>query len=161
MPLLSVFDVAPMVDGRQSANAIKIRRGAARLLRDLGYAVVPELVLADGRRADLLAVGTGGDIVIVEIKSSLADFRADLKWPAYKRACDRFYFASVPEVGDIFPVEEGLIFTDGYDAAFIREAVTQRLSAPARRAIHLRVAQTAARRLHELEDPQPQVSAAL
>ena len=161
MPLLTVFDVAPMVDGRQSPAAIKVRRGAARLLRDLGFAVVPELTLSDGRRADLLGVGVDGEIVIVEIKSSLADFRADLKWPSYKRACDRFFFASLPEVGDIFPPDEGLIMTDGYDAAVVREAVAVRLAAPARRAIHLRVAQTAARRLHELEDPQPQFTVAV
>ncbi len=161
MPLLSVFDIAPMVDGRQSPSAIKVRRGAARLLRDLGFAVVPELTLADGRRADLIGIGVDGEVVIIEIKSSLADLRADDKWPSYKRACDRFFFASLPEVGDIFPPAEGLIMTDGYDAAMVREAVPHRLTAPVRRALHLRVAQTAARRLHELEDPQPQVSIAV
>lgn len=161
MPLLSLFDVAPMVDGRQSPAAIKIRRGTARLMRELGYAVVPELVLADGRRADLVGVGGDGDVMIVEIKSSLEDLRADAKWPSYKRACDRFYFASLPEVGDIFPAGEGLIVTDGYDAAILREAPTERLAAAPRRALHLRVALTAARRLHELEDPQPQISVAV
>lgn len=156
-----MFDIAPMVDGRQSPAALKVRRGAARLMRDMGLAVVPELTLADGRRADLVGIGGAGEIVIVEIKSSVADWRADDKWPSYKRACDRFFFASLPEVGDIFPPTEGLILTDGYEAAVVREAPVERLSASVRRALHLRVAQTAARRLHELEDPQRQVTVAV
>lgn len=154
MPLLSLFDVEPMVDGRQSVAALKVRRGAGRLLRELGFAIVPELTLSSGRRADLVALGVDGEIVIVEIKSCLADLRADAKWEQYRRSCDRLYFASLPEVGDVFPQEEGLILTDGYDAEVVREAPMRRLTAPVRRGLHLRIAQTAARRLHELEDPR-------
>jgi hypothetical protein len=32
-------------------------------------------------------------VLIVEIKSSLADFRADRKWRDYVACCDRLYFA--------------------------------------------------------------------
>ncbi|MEM9223343.1 MAG: MmcB family DNA repair protein [Pseudomonadota bacterium] len=158
MPLLSAFDVEPMVDGRQSAAALKVRRGIFRLLREMGFAAVPELTLPSGRRADLAAIGSNGEIWIVEIKSCLADYRADDKWPSYKTACDRLYFASVPEVGDIFPVSEGLFMTDGYFADIVREAPLRRLSAPARRAMTLRIAQTAARRLHEMEDPSERIA---
>ena len=42
---------------------------------------VNEVTLANGRRADVLAIGRNGEIWIVEIKSSIADFRADQKWP--------------------------------------------------------------------------------
>ncbi|MBJ3775367.1 MmcB family DNA repair protein [Acuticoccus mangrovi] len=161
MPLLSAFDVEPMIDGRQSPAAMKVRRGVARLLRDLGAAVVPEVTLSSGRRADLVALNGRGEIWIVEIKSSLADFRADTKWPHYRTACDRLFFASLPEVGDIFPVEVGLIMTDGYAAEIVREAPLDRLATAARRALTLRIAQTAARRLHELEDPSPRLSVPL
>ncbi len=153
MPLLSAFDIEPLADGRQSPAALKIRRGVCRLLRDLGFGVVPELTLPSGRRADLVAVGPAGEIWLVEIKSCLADFRADAKWPHYRSVCDRLYFATTPEVGDIFPASEGLIVTDGYIAEVLREAPLDRLSAPARRAMILRLAQTASRRLQELEDP--------
>ena len=34
-----------------------------------------EFPLANGRRADVLALGRTGDLVIVEIKSSVADLR--------------------------------------------------------------------------------------
>ena len=47
---------------------------------------VSELPLPSGRRADLVALGRGGEIWIVEIKSSIADFRADQKWMDYRAA---------------------------------------------------------------------------
>ena len=72
------------VDGRQSPAALAIARGTARYLRALGYGVVSELPLPSGRRADLVALGSGGEILIVEIKSSVADFRADQKWMDYR-----------------------------------------------------------------------------
>lgn len=153
MPLLSPFDVEPLVDRRQSEAAMKIRRGVCRLLRELGFGVVPEVTLPSGRRADVMAIGPQGEIWIVEIKSCLADFRADGKWPQYRTACDRLYFATTPEVGDIFPATEGLIVTDGFAAEVLREAPLDRLASATRRALTLRIAQTATRRLHELEDP--------
>lgn len=158
VPLLGFFDVEPFFDGRQSPAAIKVRRGVGRLLRELGFAVVPEVILASGRRADMVALGGGGEVWIVEIKSCLADYRADGKWPDYRAFCDRFFFATLPEVGDIFPASEGLIVTDGYAAEIAREAPVARMASPARRAMTLRLAQTAARRLHELEDPSPRVA---
>ena len=66
-------------DGRQSETALAIARGTARYLHALGYCVVSELPLPSGRRADLVALGGDGEIIIVEIKSSVADFRADQK----------------------------------------------------------------------------------
>src|SRR5690349_24182333 len=53
-----------------------IARGCARYLHALGYCVVSELPLPSGRRADLVALGGDSEIIIVEIKSSVADFRA-------------------------------------------------------------------------------------
>ena len=158
MPMFCAFDVEPMVDGRQSPAALRVRRGVSRLLREMGHGVVPELILPSGRRADLVTLGPDGEIWIVEIKSCLADFRADGKWPQYKAFCDRLFFASTPEVGDIFPVSEGLIMTDGFEAEVLRAAPVTRLAAPARRALTLRIAQTASRRLHEMEDPSPRIA---
>src|ERR1035437_8399838 len=64
------------IDGRQSETALAVGRGTARLLHAHGFCVVSELPLASGRRADLVALDAGGEIWIVEIKSSVADFRA-------------------------------------------------------------------------------------
>ena len=86
------------IDGRQSPTALAVARGTTRLLHSLGLSVVSELALASGRRADLVAIGASGDIWIVEIKSSVADFRADQKWMDYRRHCDRLFFATTLDV---------------------------------------------------------------
>ena len=70
-------------DGRQSETALRIQRGTSRLLREAGFAVLPEFTLASGRRADIAALGGKGDIWIVEIKSSPMDFYSDGKWHEY------------------------------------------------------------------------------
>ena len=82
------------VDGRQSETALAVARGTARLLHAHGFSVVSELGLPSGRRADLVALDAGGEIWIVEIKSSVADFRADQKWQDYRAHCDRLFFAT-------------------------------------------------------------------
>ncbi len=45
--------LTPPVDGRQSERAAAIQRGVGRLLRARGFAIVYELPLATGRRADV------------------------------------------------------------------------------------------------------------
>ena len=80
-------------DGRQSPTALAVARGVRRLLRSLGYSTLPEVALPSGRRADLVAVSGDSAIHIIEIKSCVADFRADQKWPDYRAHCDRLYFA--------------------------------------------------------------------
>ena len=69
--------VAPPADGRRSESALQIARGVRRLLRAKGFSSVTELPLIDGRRADIVAVNGDGEVLIVEIKSSPADLRAD------------------------------------------------------------------------------------
>jgi len=83
-------------DLRQSPTALAVARGTQRLLTALGLTCVSELSLPSGRRADLVALGDGGDVWIVEIKSSIADFRADQKWQDYREHCDRLFFATHP-----------------------------------------------------------------
>ena len=73
----------PLADGRQSETALAVARGVRRLLRARGFSTVTELPLLDGRRADLVALNPDGALWIVEIKSSVADYRADHKWRDY------------------------------------------------------------------------------
>ena len=146
---------SPLVDGRQSEMALAIARGTARYLHALGYCVVSELPLPSGRRADLVALGGDGQIIIVEIKSSVADFRADQKWMDYRRHCDRLFFATHAGVPcDIFPAEAGLIVADAFGASIVSEAPEQRIAAATRRAVTLRFAHAAAFRLQAVADPQ-------
>lgn len=142
-------------DGRQSATALAVCAGTRRLLAGHGFASIAELPLASGRRADLVALSSGGDIWIVEIKSSVADFRADLKWPTYRDYCDRLFFAVPAEFpAAILPEDTGLVIADGYGAALVRNAPEHRLAGARRKAVTLRFAQAAARRLHMLVDPK-------
>jgi hypothetical protein len=146
---------SPLADGRQSEAALAIARGTARYLHALGYCVVSELPLPSGRRADLVALGGDGEIIIVEIKSSVADFRADQKWMDYRRHCDRLFFATHAAVPcDIFPADAGLIVADAFGAAIVSEAPEQRIPAATRRSVTLRFAHAAALRLQAVADPQ-------
>jgi len=125
-----------------------VRRGVQRLLTEMGAHVLPELSLSTGRRADLIALTRQGDIWIIEIKSSIEDFRVDRKWPDYRLHCDRFFFATHPGVpADIFPEECGFILSDGYGAEVMREAPEHRIAAATRKALMLRIARAGAARL--------------
>ena len=136
-------------------TARTVARGVCRLLNGLGQASLTEFTLGTGRRVDVIGLAGDGLITVVEIKSSLADFRADRKWPEYLAFCDRFYFA-VPEdfPQEVLPAEQGLIVADAYSAAILRPSVELTAVAGARRrSVILRFAQTAAGRLHGLTDP--------
>ena len=136
-------------------GATFLARGACRALALLGYVSLVEFPLANGRRADILALGKTGDLVIVEIKSSVADFRADRKWGAYRDFSDRLYFA-VPNdfPRALIPDECGLMVADSFSAVTLRDGGTMRLDASRRRALTMRFARIAATRLHRLLDPE-------
>lgn len=142
-------------DGRQSETALFVARGTRRLLRRLKFSTLTELPLLSGRRADIVALANDGSIHIVEIKSSIADFRADMKWRDYRAHCDRLYFA-IPETvpAEIMPPDAGLIIADAYGAEIVRQAPEHRIAAPTRRAVLIRFAHAAAHRLHGLSDPE-------
>jgi len=142
------------VDGRQSQTALGIARGTTRLLHQLGFSAVSELSLPSGRRADLVALNSSGDVWIVEIKSSIEDFRADQKWMDYRMHCDRLFFATTLEVPcEIFPPDTGLIVADGFGAQIVCEAPEHRLHAATRKSMMLAAARAAALRLQSLIDP--------
>ena len=152
MPIVSPIPLNPLADGRQSERAMVIRRGVQRLLTQMGAAVLPEMSLATGRRADLVALARNGDIWIVEIKSSVQDFRVDHKWHEYRLFCDRFFFATHPDVpAHIFPEECGFMLSDGYGAEILRDAPEHRLPPATRRALLLRIARSGAARLTAAE----------
>jgi hypothetical protein len=147
-------DTVIAFDRRQSPVAAELQRGVCRAFRALGLSVVTELSLANGRRADVVALSPGGDITIVEIKSCLLDYRTDGKWRDYLPFCDRLFFAVMPDFPcDIIPGSAGLILADRFGAEFVREPVEERLSAARRKAMMLCFARSAALRLQLHLDP--------
>jgi hypothetical protein len=120
-------------------------------------ATLTEFTLRSGRRADVIALDEAGDVVIVEVKTSPADLRADGKWPEYLAFCDRFYFAVPAD----FPREAlpadgcGLMVADAYAAEVLRPAPREPLHASRRKALTLRFARVAGQRLLRHLDPGP------
>jgi hypothetical protein len=135
-------------DPAPNGRAADIVRGVQRMFAEAGLASLTEVTLANGRRADVMAVGPKGEIVIVEVKSCLQDFRNDQKWPEYAPYCDRFYFA----IDCDFPQERipggtGLMCCDGFGGAVLRECEPAPLNAARRKAVTLSFARLAAARL--------------
>ncbi len=133
----------------------RLARGVTRMLAAEGWSVLSEVTLKNGRRADLLALSDKGDFLLVEVKSSLADFRSDNKWPDYLPYCDRFAFA-VPEDFPLerLPEEPGLLIADPFSAVQLRAPPEARLAPARRKALQTRFARLAAQRLLSLTDPE-------
>ena len=125
-----------------------VTRGAARLMAQLGHAPLLEAPLPNGRRADVMTLGPRGELAIVEVKSSLEDFRADAKWREYQPYCDAFYFAVAPEFPRaVLPPGPGLIVADGFGGAILAEAPVVPLAPARRKALTLAFARLAAMRV--------------
>jgi hypothetical protein len=128
-------------------TTVAVTRGARRFLRACGFAVIGELPLPNGRRADLVALAPDGALRIIEVKSSRADFQADRKWTDYRDYCDRFYFAAPAELDTgLFPADAGLIVADAHGGMLTREAPILRLAPASRRAMLVRFGALAAER---------------
>ena len=134
--------------------AAEIKRGVRRTLAAHGLSSLTEFTLKGGRRADIIAVDGRGKFTIVEVKSSVADFRTDSKWPEYRDFCDLFYFAVSADFPlELIPESCGLLVADAYEASILRTAPEHPLNAARRRSVLLRFATAVAGRLHRIEDP--------
>jgi len=131
-----------------------IVRGVSRMMLEHGHAPLPEFSLPTGRRLDIAAVTGSGEIVGIEIKVSVDDFRGDMKWPEYLEYCDHYYFA-VPDgfPQEILPDGQGLIIADRFGGAILRPSATSTISAARRKAMLIRFARVAAERHARLLDP--------
>ena len=89
---IHAMDLTGLPLSRPDITAL-LARGVQRLLLDHGLSPLLEVPLANGRRADVMALSPSGEIWIVETKSCLADYACDEKWPDYLEFCERFFFA--------------------------------------------------------------------
>ncbi|MCJ9428231.1 MmcB family DNA repair protein [Kordiimonas marina] len=131
-----------------------ITRGAARLLTELGFAPLAEVPLTNGRRADLVGIGRTGELVVVEVKSGLQDFRSDNKWPEYLAYADRFFFAvdrdfpfEVLDEEASLPARTGIIIADRFGGDIVREAAVHKVNAARRKKLTLSIARLGTSRL--------------
>jgi hypothetical protein len=133
---------------------LAVCRGACRLMRHAGHSVLLEVPLPDGRRADIFAVSRSGEITIVEVKSSIEDWRGDLKWPDYLDWCDQLYFAvpiDFPQA--LIPDHIGLIVADAYGGELLRHPPRRPVASARRKSLLIDCARLAAERLARLDDP--------
>lgn len=136
-----------------SEVAVGVARGVIRLLATMKISALTEMPLRNGRRVDVMGVMPDGRVTVVEIKSSVADFRSDRKWSEYLEFCDFFYFA-VPEdfPNEILPAAPGLIVADRYHGVILRPAPEVQMNGTRRRNVTLRFARAAADRLARVQD---------
>ncbi len=157
MSILSPLPEPPAAMSREAEIRLaeRLARGITRMFEDMGCAAIAEFPLANGRRVDVIALDGQGGTTIVEIKSSVQDFRSDGKWQEYLDFCDRFYFAVATEFPrEILPQEVGLIVADDWQGTILRESPRFAMNGSRRRAQTLRIALTAAQRLRRFTDPR-------
>ena len=132
-----------------------VTRGVCRWLGDHGYAALTEFKLGNGRRADVAVLAPNCTLVMIEVKSTVADFRADNKWLDYVPYCDGFSFA-VPEHFplNVLPETCGILVADSHGASVVRPAPHHRLHAGRGKALTLRFAHGAGQRLMLIMDPR-------
>lgn len=128
-------------------TTLAVTRGAARLMASLGWAPLYEVSLPNGRRADVMALSPKGQLAIVEVKSSVEDYRTDRKWGEYLEFCDEFYFAVAPEFPrEILPDGPGLIVADAFGGAVLTPSPVTPLAGARRKALTLGFGRLAALR---------------
>lgn len=132
----------------------RLARGVVRHLDELGLTSVIEFSPQKGLRVDVIALTKSGEVWIIECKSSREDFLSDQKWERYLPFCERFFWA-VPNSfpAQILPKGHGLILADEYGAEIQCDAPKRALASARRKALMVKLARDASRRLRRFEDP--------
>ncbi len=154
-PSLRRTPPSPRANGHGAAPVTTaLTRGVCRMLAAMGYGTLTEFRLPNGRRVDVIGLGTRGDFTIVEVKSTVEDFRSDRKWPEYLPFCETFYFA-VPEGFplEILPADCGIIVADRFGGVLRRTATVAAVNGARKRRQLVRFAHAASTRLNGLYDP--------
>lgn len=123
----------------------RITKGARLALLDLGYVAICEFTLKIGRRADVCGINEKGEIIILEVKSGLEDFRIDKKWHEYSDYCDLFYFAVDRDFPiDILPPDIGVFVCDEWGGEIMRKSERIPINSARRKSVTLQFARQAA-----------------
>ncbi len=145
----------PRLDLTVPERTAGLHRAVARFCLARRWTPLHEMPIPCGRRLDVMALTPEGCLHAVEVKSCARDFLTDSKWEEYLPWCDRLYFAVDCDFpAELIPEEIGLIVSDGYDAALVREAPHHALAGARRKSLLHRYATIAAERLAWLSDPE-------
>ena len=129
-------------------NTKRITDAIARSYYEQGNGVLREFKLKIKRRVDLVTINDKGWITIIEIKSSVADFRNDKKWNEYIEWADQFYFGVAHNFPiEILPKEHGIITTDGFDMHEAQPSPVQKLDGSRRKTLFRKLAKASMRRI--------------
>ena len=129
-------------------NTERITDAIARSYYEQGNGVLREFKLRIKRRVDLVTINDKGWITIIEIKSSVADFRNDKKWNEYIEWADQFYFGVAHNFPiEILPKEHGIITTDGFDIHEAQPSPVQKLNGSRRKTLFRKLAKASMRRI--------------
>ena len=157
LPFAPMSDQPPKKSPKQLSKSGSLTRGVSRLLEDMGLGSLTEFRLPNGRRVDIIALSGDGMFSIIEVKSSVQDFRSDLKWPNYLPYCNRFYFAVAESFPlDILPSDCGIIMADNFTASIEREPAERSIQGKRKQLQLKRFALIASERLQRIIDPRPQ-----
>lgn len=114
--------------------------------KDKRYACNTELGLCrrGHRRADFIAFSMKGEIIIIECKSCLADYKADHKWQDYLKYCNKFYFCMPPEVyekvKDDFGSDVGVFVGNKSSLVCVKRTKRRPMRNSIKREVYLRMA---------------------
>jgi hypothetical protein len=129
-------------------NTKRITDAIARSYYEQVNGVLREFKLKIKRRVDLVTINDKGWITIIEIKSSVADFRNDKKWNEYIEWADQFYFGVAHNFPiEILPKEHGIITTDGFDMHEAQPSPVQKLNGSRRKTLFRKLAKASMRRI--------------
>ena len=132
-----------------------IARGVCRHLRNMSYSIILEFKLKSKRRVDIIGLNRSGKFLIVEIKSSVNDFKSDKKWHEYRPFADQLYFAVANGFPtEILPQQCGIIIADAYHAHILEEAPVFPMNAVRKKNQQVLFARTAADRLYRFMDQE-------
>ena len=146
-----MFCSPPDMSNRRRTT-LELTRGVCRLFETLGFATLREFKLPNKRRVDVIAMDPKGNFSIIEVKSTVGDYKTDNKWLDYLPYCQQFYFA-VPYnfPTEIIPKQCGIIFADAFDAAIRKESIRSKLNPKRHRHQLIRFGYVAGTRINQTD----------
>jgi len=89
---IEAVEVSNLLSTHEIKRHGELQDKALKWLYSKDYIVASEIILPNGKRADVIGYNQDGHIIIVEVKVSKSDYMRDEKWRTYLNYCDEYYF---------------------------------------------------------------------